>query len=681
MGRPRRLRRRHREASRGVRAPRDARGSALPRPAAVAVLPAAERKLAVPLGEEPAGGRGGLRAAGVRRRGLGHAAGAVELAGRRRERGTALRPALLHQHQAPVPGRPAARAPRRQPHGALPDALRGAGRLEGPPRPRPLRGRAVGVLRVAERQEARLPRGLLHAGRVRPHAPPRVGRERPRRPGDPPLGRQLPGGPGLLAPRRDLPRRLPPRPAAGAAARLRGAHRPRRRLPRRDARAARGPRESVECGGRRPPRDGVGARCRRGRGLLREAGRRRRAAGGRRGGGDGLGPRAGAAALVGRDAEPLHARARAPRRGGGGPGGRLHPHRLPRGGDQGRAAAAERGRDHVQGREPPRVRPRPRPRRLARADARGRPPDEAAQLQRGAHLALPERPALAGAVRRVRPVRRRRGERREPRAVGEEDLHRRRPGVDGGLRRPGGGDGRARQEPPVRRLLVDGERDRARPQLRRDVRGDEDDRPHAADPLREPQPSLRAHPVELRHHLDDVPHGRARPRPDEPGPDAARHHLRVRARHGQRPRELLQVLGRVRQVPPPAGRLHLGLGGPGAAPPGAGWPCRLELGEHQRRRQRQRRARERRPHAAAGDPRGEEGPAAGEGRGRGRGPRARAGDERPRLRRSLGARARVAAARGRRRRAVGNLGGAARHPGGREPRAHSPDRPLRSSGG
>ena len=54
--------------------------------------------------------------------------------------------------------------------------------------------------------------------------------------------------------------------------------------------------------------------------------------------------------------------------------------------------------------------------------------------------------------------------------------------------------------------------------------------------------------------------------------------------------------------------------------------------------------------------------------------------QRPRLRRSLGARARVAAARGRRRRAVGNLGRAARHPGRREPRAHSPDRPRKLEG-
>ena len=95
-------------------------------------------------------------------------------------------------------------------------------------------------------------------------------------------------------------------------------------------------------------------------------------------------------------------------------------------------------------------------------------------------------------------------------------------------------------------------------------------------------------------------------------------HLRVRALDGQRPRQLPQVLGRLRQVPAAAGRLHLGLGGPGAAAPGAGRPAGLELGQHQRRCQRERRPGERGPPAAAGDPGGQEGPAAGEGRGRGR---------------------------------------------------------------
>ena len=252
---------------------RDARGGDRARPRALAVLPAAERRLALPLGEEPVRPAGGLRAAGLRRRGLGHDAGAVELAGGGREREPALRPAVLLEHQAPVQGRPAARPARRQPRRALPHALRGAGRVEGPERLRALRGRAVGLLRVAERAEAGLQGGRVHAGRVRPDGAPAAGDERARGRGDPPLGRQLPRGPGLLALRRDLPRRVPARAAEGAPARLRGAHRPRRRLPRRDARAPRVAREPL--GGARPRATRWSRRCWR-RTAARSSGRRSR---------------------------------------------------------------------------------------------------------------------------------------------------------------------------------------------------------------------------------------------------------------------------------------------------------------------------------------------------------------------------------------------------------------------
>ena len=83
------------------------------------------------------------------------------------------------------------------------------------------------------------------------------------------------------------------------------------------------------------------------------------------------------------------------------------------------------------------------------------------------------------------------------------------------------------------------------------------------------------------------------------------------------------------------GGFIVGLGGPGAAAPGAGRPAGVELGQHQRRRERERRARERGPPAAAGDPGGQEGPAAGEGRGRGRSGRPRARAQRLRLPRPL----------------------------------------------
>ena len=74
----------------------------------------------------------------------------------------------------------------------------------------------------------------------------------------------------------------------------------------------------------------------------------------------------------------------------------------------------------------------------------------------------PNDPLWLRAVRRARPLRGRRGEHREPRAVGEADLHRRRPGVDRGLRGPRRRHGRARQEPRLGRLLVHGQRDRPR---------------------------------------------------------------------------------------------------------------------------------------------------------------------------------------------------------------------------
>ena len=211
MGRPRRLRRGHRAPARRRSSPtRRARRRSRRDRARSPVLPAAERRLAVPLGEEPASR---CRRASSSRRyddaawdtlpvpSNWQVVGANE--GRPYDRPFFTN--IKHPFKADPPRVPARRQPRR----ALPDALRGAGRLEGPQRLRALRGRAVGLLRVAERAEARLSRGRVHAGRVRPDAAPAAGDERARGRGDPPLGRQLPRGPGLLAPRRDLPRRVP----------------------------------------------------------------------------------------------------------------------------------------------------------------------------------------------------------------------------------------------------------------------------------------------------------------------------------------------------------------------------------------------------------------------------------------------------------------------------------------
>ena len=67
------------------------------------------------------------------------------------------------------------------------------------------------------------------------------------------------------------------RPAAGAPARLHGAHRPRRRLPRRDARAARVAREPLGGGGRRATTWSASVLDADGRGGLLARGSRRRA--------------------------------------------------------------------------------------------------------------------------------------------------------------------------------------------------------------------------------------------------------------------------------------------------------------------------------------------------------------------------------------------------------------------
>ena len=93
-----------------------------------------------------------------------------------------------------------------------------------------------------------------------------------------------------------------------------------------------------------------------------------------------------------------------------------HARRLPPRRDQGRQPARQRRADQVQGRQPPRPPSRPR-----QAPCRSRRCvedvllDEAAQHQRRAHLALPQRPALLRPVRRVRPVRHRRVRPRNPR--------------------------------------------------------------------------------------------------------------------------------------------------------------------------------------------------------------------------------------------------------------------------
>ncbi len=235
---------------------------------------------------------------------------------------------------------------------------------------RPLRGRAVGVLRVAERDADWIPRGRVHAGRVRSDAAPAARPERAGGRGAPPLGRQLSRGPGLLAAGRHLPRRLSRGAARRAPPGLPGAHGSRRRVPRRRARGACVAREPVRR--RRPRPCAPRGTCRAGRprGLCRGSGRAGPDRAGRRGRAARVGGGPGPGALDGRDGRALHARRRAPRRVGRGPRGRVGARRVQEGRDQGGAAAAERRADHVPGREPARVRPGSRARGVTRACSR-----------------------------------------------------------------------------------------------------------------------------------------------------------------------------------------------------------------------------------------------------------------------------------------------------------------------
>ena len=219
---------------------RDARGGDRRRPRALAVLPAAERPLALPLGEEPVRAAGGLRAAGATTTPAWDTMPVpsnwqVVGANENRPYDRPFFSNIKHPFKADPP---------HVPHDDNPVGLYRK-RFEVPAE---WKGRSVFVhfagvqsayyvwlngRKLGYKEDAFTP------GEFDLTDAPAAGDERARGRGDPPLGRQLPRGPGLLAPRRDLPRRLPARAAQGAPARLRGAHRPRRRLPRRDPRAPR----------------------------------------------------------------------------------------------------------------------------------------------------------------------------------------------------------------------------------------------------------------------------------------------------------------------------------------------------------------------------------------------------------------------------------------------------------
>ena len=211
------------------------------------------------------------------------------------------------------------------------------------------------------------------------------------------------------------------------------------------------------AGLRRRPVRARGRRRHPARGRRRARPRRRARAGRRRGGGGDRRGRAGRAVERGAAAA---LRRRAARGGRDGPAA----DRLPHGGRRGRRAARQRPPRAAARRQPPRVGPRPR----ARADRGGHAPrrgaDEGAQRQRGAHEPLPAAPALPRALRRARPLRDRRVRPRDARLPGGRLARQpeRRPALARRLPRPDRAHRRARQEPPERRHVVAGQRERHR---------------------------------------------------------------------------------------------------------------------------------------------------------------------------------------------------------------------------
>ncbi len=415
------------------------------------------------------------------------------------------------------------------------------------------------VVRLGERHQGRVQRGRADADGVRRDARGASRLEPAGRGGLPLQRRIVPGGPGYVPPERDLPRRVPLEPGRAAHSRLRGEDRSRQPARRRDARGtgATGGQRDARHGGHRRSRAArsVGRPCRLGVPPCPSRGERGRHA--RR-----LQPaRAPAAGVVGRDAGSVHPAAHAAFRLRAGARGRPVARRLPRGVDCGREDAPQRSAHSLQGGQPPRAPPGDGPLRRPRDDGARHRADEAAQRQRGADLALPEHAALVRARGPVRPLRGRRGQHRVPRLrVGPEEPPHERPGLDRGLRRSHDAHGRARQEPPLRRHLVDGQRVRRRPELRRHLQVDEGARRVPAGALRGQQ--QRGRP-ELRHQLVHVPHPAAdRGAGGEAAGDAPAA-LRIHARDGEQQRRPAALLGPLLLGAQHARRVRVGLGEPG----------------------------------------------------------------------------------------------------------------------
>ena len=230
--------------------------------------------------------------------------------------------------------------------------------------------------------------------------------------------------------------------------------------------------------------------------------------------------------MVGRDAVSLHGPPDAD--GCGRTRARSHPlaRRVPDGRDPRRAPPRQRPGDPREGREPSRAQPGPGPlRRACMAGARHRV-DEAAQHQRRAHVALPERPGVVRPVRRVRDLRDGRGEHREPRVRPRpREPPRQRPGVAAGAPRPRRAHGRARQEPSLRHRVVARQRGGRRTQLRGRLPVGEAARPVPPGPL----PGQHAAPAgRTPTSTPSSTRRRRRRRAGGRASDHAAHHLRVR---------------------------------------------------------------------------------------------------------------------------------------------------------
>ena len=117
-------------------------------------------------------------------------------------------------------------------------------------------------------------------------------------------------------------------------------------------------------------------------------------------------------ALVSRDPDPVSLAGRVARSSGWCAGVDDAADRLPAHRDRRARVPRQRPARVVPRRQPSRLRSGDRPRRHRRADARRPGADEAVRIQRGAHVALPQRPALLRLVRRVGHVRRRRSQHR-----------------------------------------------------------------------------------------------------------------------------------------------------------------------------------------------------------------------------------------------------------------------------